>query len=85
LIRHGQARSEILETLKILEEERPKNILEIGMALGGTLFLFSRVAQDTAHLVSLELPVEGPIRSYFRWRIRMIKFLAMPGQKLKLF
>lgn len=84
LIRPGQGRSEILRLLEILDREKPKNILEVGTAQGGTLFLFSRVAHDNARLVSVDLPIKGSFQHYFRWRMRMIESIAMPAQDLRI-
>lgn len=52
----GQKPSEILALMRILAAERPHAILEIGTAIGGTLFLLSRVADPYATLVSVDLP-----------------------------
>jgi cephalosporin hydroxylase len=51
-----QIKEEILELLKILEKFKPKTILEIGTFNGGTLFLFSRIADSNAIIVSVDLP-----------------------------
>jgi hypothetical protein len=52
-------RQEILALLRVLKPIRPRRILEIGTASGGTLFLFTRVAAPDALLVSVDLP-DGP-------------------------
>src|SRR4051812_41094661 len=44
VIRPLQNRSEIQNLLELLGGKRPRRILEIGTANGGTLFLFCRVA-----------------------------------------
>ncbi len=64
LIKPMQIKEEITELLKILSKRKPKVVLEIGTANGGTLFLFSRVVSDDATLISIDLP-GGKIR----WRI----------------
>ena len=41
-IRPAQVKKEIVELLRLLAKHKPKFILEIGTARGGTLFLFAR-------------------------------------------
>lgn len=55
-IRPAQVREEITELLKILAKRRPRFIMEIGTAGGGTLFLFTRAAASDATLISVDLP-----------------------------
>jgi len=54
-IRLLQIREEIKNLLLILDKVKPKVILEIGTAGGGTLFLFSNVAHEEAILISVDL------------------------------
>jgi len=54
-IRPIQIREEIKNLLLILDKVKPKVILEIGTARGGTLFLFSNVADEEATLISVDL------------------------------
>ncbi len=51
-----QKEAEILALLERLRPLRPRRLLEIGTAAGGTLLLFSRVAAPDAHLVSIDFP-----------------------------
>jgi cephalosporin hydroxylase len=56
----NQKPQEILELLEILRSRPPRAVLEIGMDKGGTLFLWTRVAQPDALLVSVDIrPVAG--------------------------
>jgi cephalosporin hydroxylase len=55
----SQLPEEIADLLYILSEMRPKIVLEVGTAQGGTLFLFTRVASLSALVISLDLP-RGP-------------------------
>lgn len=58
--RANQRKAEIMRLLELLEFERPRTVVEIGMDRGGTLFLWSRVAADDALLVTVERePVHG--------------------------
>jgi cephalosporin hydroxylase len=54
-----QIQSEIIEFCKILIERKPKIILEIGTANGGTLFLLSRIAGENSIIFSIDLAVES--------------------------
>ena len=51
-----QARSELESLLKLVKAESPRTVLEIGTALGGTLFGFAQVAARDALLVTVDLP-----------------------------
>jgi predicted O-methyltransferase YrrM len=50
-----QIRSEIRDLLALVQRLRPKVVLEIGTARGGTLFLLTRVAAPDATFVSVDL------------------------------
>lgn len=50
-----QNKSEITKFLKLIDNIRPKIILEIGTAMGGTLFLLSRVTAYKSILISVDL------------------------------
>ena len=56
LIRPMQIREEIEELVKLVSEMRPKAVLEIGTARGGTLFLWTRAAAPDALIMSIDLP-----------------------------
>lgn len=51
----NQVRSELHDFLLLVQELRPRAVVEIGTALGGTLFLLTRVAAPDAILVSVDL------------------------------
>jgi cephalosporin hydroxylase len=55
-IKPNQVRYEVAKLLDVLAEVKPKVILEIGTAGGGTLFLFTRVADPEAKIISVDLP-----------------------------
>lgn len=80
----AQVRSEITALLELLEIEQPKNILEIGTARGGTLFLFSRIARADARLASIDLPGGRFGGGYERTRIPLLRTLRTSRQALKL-
>ncbi len=50
----GQADEEILWLLARAREVEPRVVVEIGTDEGGTLFLWTRVAADDAHLVAID-------------------------------
>lgn len=50
-----QRRAEITALLNLLAERRPRHVLEIGTAWGGTLYLTSRVADPDALLVTVDI------------------------------
>jgi cephalosporin hydroxylase len=57
LLRPLQVRNELVELVKDVDKEKPRYILEIGTALGGTLFLFCRMASENAVIISIDLPL----------------------------
>jgi cephalosporin hydroxylase len=57
LLRPLQVRSELVELVREVNKEKPRYILEIGTALGGTLFLFCRMASENAVIISIDLPL----------------------------
>jgi predicted O-methyltransferase YrrM len=66
-----QVRSELGALLAAVRRERPRVVLEIGTALGGTLFGFAQVAAQDALLITIDLPAGRfgggyyPARGYF--------------------
>lgn len=84
LIKPIQIRDEIAELLDILSKRKPKVILEIGTANGGTLFLFSRVASEEATLISVDLPGGKFGGGYPEWKIPLYKAFALPTQDIHL-
>jgi predicted O-methyltransferase YrrM len=55
-IRSSQVKEEITCLLQIIKKTKPKQLLEIGTADGGTLFLFAKVANSNATIISVDLP-----------------------------
>ena len=52
-----QKEKEILEFSKLIYNTKPKKILEIGTAHGGTFFLFSRICSKNSTIFSIDLPI----------------------------
>jgi predicted O-methyltransferase YrrM len=81
-IRPYQIISEITALLQIVQESKPKVIVEIGTYSGGTLFLFDRIA-NPEKIISIDLP-EGPFGGgYPFWMVPFFKSLGRkPGIQL---
>ncbi|MFX1570573.1 MAG: class I SAM-dependent methyltransferase [Promethearchaeota archaeon] len=84
LIKPLQNRNELLRLLKILHKDKPKYILEIGTASGGTLFLFTRVIAEDALIVSIDLPGGIFGGGFPKWKVPLYKAFALPNQKIYL-
>ena len=84
VIKLHQIKFEIIRLLGIIRGNQPKIILEIGTFNGGTLFLFSRIANKDALLISIDLPKRKFGNFQFDWKTPLIKRFSLPHQKLKL-
>jgi len=84
LVTPAQVRDEISELMQILIEAKPKYMLEIGTANGGTLFLFSRVIAEDAKIISVDLPGGKFGGGYSKWKIPFYKSFALPTQDMHL-
>lgn len=82
LISPLQHRSEIIGLLKEVEKRKPKTLLEIGTATGGTLYLLTRFADENATIISLDLPGGAFGGGYPSWKIPLFKSYAKPGQTI---
>ncbi|MFN3326945.1 MAG: class I SAM-dependent methyltransferase [Bryobacteraceae bacterium] len=82
MIRPIQVFSEILALLEYVAPLRPRRILEIGTASGGTLFLFCRIAAPDASVISVDLP-DGEL-SYPPWKAELYHAFKLPGQSIHL-
>jgi predicted O-methyltransferase YrrM len=79
-----QIKEEILKLLEILEKIKPKTILEIGTAAGGTLFLFSQIASSNAIIISIDLPGGKFGGGYLIWKIPIYQAFKKENQKFYL-
>jgi predicted O-methyltransferase YrrM len=82
-----QRKTEIVGLLRLLEQSRPQHVVEIGTASGGTLFMLTQVAAANAAIVSVDLPggrlgggASTVRHRYPRWRTRLYRGFARPGQ-----
>jgi len=80
-----QIREEIKSLLEIISKFKPQNILEIGTAKGGTLFLFCKTAPPNSTIISMDLP-EGPFGGveYPDWKIPIFESFREKNQKIHL-
>jgi predicted O-methyltransferase YrrM len=77
-----QIESEIIEALREIKKLRPKYIVEVGTAGGGTLLLWSRVADPHATIITIDLPGGqfGGGSSYLR--VPLFRKILLPTQTL---
>jgi cephalosporin hydroxylase len=83
-IRPEQVKDEIMGLMEILMRYRPKFILEIGTARGGSFFLFTRAAASDATLVSIDLPGGSLGGGCSELKIPYYESFALLGQKIYL-
>lgn len=74
-IRPAQLKSEFAKFSKLIKSRKIKNVLEIGTANGGTLYLFSRIINKNGIIVSLDL--ETP-----EWKQSFYKSFALGKQQI---
>jgi predicted O-methyltransferase YrrM len=79
-----QIKSEILALLDRLAALRPRRVVEIGTAGGGTLFLLTRVAADDARIVSVDIKGGEFGGGYTRRRKLLYRQFARAQQQLSL-
>ena len=75
---------EISSLINIVNERKPKAVLEIGTANGGSLFLFCRAADSDAQIVSIDLPGGINGGGYPKWKERLYQLFTKEGQTLHL-
>ena len=75
-----QVRSELQRALEEIEALKPRFVMEIGTAMGGTFFLLARAAAKDAYLVSLDLPGGRWGGGYSNWKTWVYRRFLLPGQ-----
>ncbi|MDG4650163.1 class I SAM-dependent methyltransferase [Roseibacterium sp. SDUM158017] len=83
-IRPMQCPRELAALIGEVDAARPRSVLEIGTARGGTLFLLCRFAAPDATIVSVDLPYGRNGGGYPRWKERDYRGFARDGQALHL-
>ncbi|MEM2145352.1 MAG: class I SAM-dependent methyltransferase [Candidatus Jordarchaeaceae archaeon] len=73
----AQMKEEIIQLLEKIVLLKPKALLEIGTANGGTLFLFCRVATPETLIVSMDLPGGRFGGGYPEWKIPLFRSFAL--------
>lgn len=79
-----QVVEELVPLLEDVRKLNPQAVLEIGTHRGGTLYLWTRLAQPGAILVSIDLPGGKFGGGYSPFRIPIYRRFARDGQKLHL-
>lgn len=82
LISPMQIKEEFVSLLKLVEEKKPKIVLEIGTAKGGTLFCLSRILPDDSTLISIDLPNGEFGGGYPGWKKFLYMSFATKKQKI---
>ena len=78
-----QIRGEIKELLQFLEKVKPKRVLEIGTATGGTLYLLCNVVSNNATILSIDLPGGSFGGEFFPdWKLPIYKSFARDDQNI---
>jgi hypothetical protein len=79
-----QVKYEIAKLLEIIAELKPKVVLEIGTARGGTLFLFTKIADQEAKIISIDLAGGSFGGGYPNWKIPLYESFSKEEQKIYL-
>ncbi len=83
-LKPSQVKYEISELLNYYEGLKPKNILEIGTHNGGTLMLFTKLAEKNAKIISVDLPGGGFGGGYSPIRVPLYRSFVGKGQEVHL-
>jgi predicted O-methyltransferase YrrM len=83
-IRPGQVRWEFSQLLEQVDSLRPRRILEIGTANGGSLLPITRLSASDAHIISVDLHHGEFGGGYPAWRIPLYKSFVREAQRLDL-
>lgn len=79
-----QVEEEITELMNILKNRKIKNILEIGTADGGTLYLFTRILCKKGTIATVDLPGSKFGGGYAKWKKLLFKSFSIEKQKIRL-
>jgi predicted O-methyltransferase YrrM len=84
LIAPVQSAWELTKLAEVVHVLRPRIVLEIGTARGGTLFTFSRLAETDATIISIDLPGGDFGDGYPQWKESIYKKFASRTQNIHL-
>jgi predicted O-methyltransferase YrrM len=83
-IRPMQVQAELAGLIRLVNDHKPKTVLEIGTARGGTLCLLCRFASPEARIVSVDLPYARNGGGYPHWKEPYFYRFAQRRQRLHL-
>jgi len=73
-----------VKLVKLVERFKPRVVLEIGTACGGSLFLLTRASDPRGTIISIDLP-GGPFGGgYPNWMVPLFKSFAKKKQRIYL-
>jgi predicted O-methyltransferase YrrM len=81
-IRIQQVPSEIMELARLVDDLKPRTIVEIGTSRGGSLFIWSRLAPAGTKIISIDMPGSGWGEAYTAQHVELFKLFPANGQKL---
>ncbi len=84
IIRPMQLKEEFIELLKIFQKQKPKYIMEIGTANGGTLFCYLKLAPNNSTIISVDLPEGNFGGGYPEWKKPIYQTFKKENQRLHL-
>ena len=84
MTRSLQIKNELQKFIELIAKYQPQVVLEIGTARGGTFFLFTKLSNPNAHLISLDLPGGQYGGGYSRWVGYFFKSFALDTQKISM-
>jgi hypothetical protein len=84
LIYPGKVRSEIVQLAALIQQRKPRVVVEIGTANGGTLSIWCSMADPKAVIASIDLPGGIHGGGYPYWKSFIYRRFAQSGQSLHL-
>lgn len=83
-IKPAQIPEEIGEFISIVAAMKPRAVIEIGTASGGTLFLLTKVSAEDAVIISIDLFGGKFGGGYYAWKTPLYRSFILPKQKIHL-
>jgi predicted O-methyltransferase YrrM len=77
-----QVKKELVSLASLVEETKPKVVVEIGTNTGGTFFMFAKLADSNAKLVSIDLPGGKGGGGYPEYKTDFFRSFGKIGQQL---